>query len=64
MELPIVTPYIFTNLTLLYYFLVLFPMDYVKGAMLPVMNIRLPEGDPHVLEHEFFKWLGMWLVMG
>ena len=37
-------------------------MDYVKGTMLPGMNIRLPEGDPHVLEHELFKWLGMWLV--
>ena len=32
--------------------------------MLPGMNRRLPEGGLHVSEHEFIKWLGMWLVMG
>ena len=31
--------------------------------MLPGMNWRLPEGGPHVLEHDVIKWLGMWLVM-
>ena len=42
LKLPIITPSIVTNLTLLYYFLILFPMDYVKGTMLPEMNQRLP----------------------
>ena len=64
LKLPIVIPYIFTNLTLLYYLLILFTMDNVKGTMLPVTNIRLPEGDTHVLDHELIKWLGMCLVMG
>ena len=39
-------------------------MDYVNGAMLPVIKWCLPEGDHHVSENEFIKWLGMWLVMG
>ena len=59
-----VSPSIVANLTLLYYFLVLFPMGYVKVTMLPVMNCIMPEGDPRVLENYFIKWLGMWLVMG
>ena len=32
--------------------------------MLPGMNRRLPGGRPNVSEHEFIKWLGVWLVMG
>ena len=63
-KLPSVIPSIVTNLTLLYYFLILFPMDYVKGTMLPGMNRRLPEQYPCVSEHEFIKWLGMLLVIG
>ena len=59
-----VIPFIATNLTLLDYFLILFPMDYVKGTMLPGTNRRLTEGDTNVSEYEFIKWLGMWLVMG
>ena len=43
-KLLIVSPSIFTNLTLLDYFLILFPVDYVKGPMIPGMNRRLPEG--------------------
>ena len=62
--LPSVRPFIITNLTRLYYLLILCPMDYVKGTMLPGMNRRLPDVDPHVSEHEFIKWLGMWLVIG
>ena len=50
-KLPSVGPSIVTNLTLLYYFLILFPIDYVKGTMLPGMNRRLPEWDPHVSDH-------------
>ena len=42
------SPYIVTNLTLLDYFLILFHMDYIKVTLLPEMNQRLPEGDPHV----------------
>ena len=57
------SPYIVTNLTLLDYFLILFPMDYVKGTMLQGMNQRLTDGGPHVSDHEFINWLGMWLVM-
>ena len=34
-------------------------MDYVKGTMFPGMNRSLPEGDPHVSEDEFIKWLVM-----
>ena len=41
-KLPSVSLSIVTNLTLLYYFLILFPMDYGKGTMLPVMNRSLP----------------------
>ena len=63
-KLPSVSPYIVTNITLLDYLLVLFPMEYVKGTMLSGMNHCLPEGDPHVSEHECIKWSGMWLVMG
>ena len=63
-KLPSVSPSIVNTLTFLEYFLILFPVDYVNGTMLPGMNRRLPEGDPHVSEHEFIKWLGMWLVMG
>ena len=64
MKLPSVSPSIVTNLTLLNYFLILFPMDYVKGIMLSGMNQNLTEGDPHVSENELIKWLGVWLVMG
>ena len=32
--------------------------------MLPGMNRRLSEGVPNVSEHDFIKWLEMWLVMG
>ena len=63
-KLPSINPSIITNITLLDYFLILFPMDYVKGTMLPGVNWSLPEGDPHVSEHDFIKWLGMCLVMG
>ena len=59
-----VSPSIVTNLNLLDYFLILFPMDHVKGTMIPGMNRHLPEVPPHVSEHEFINWLGMWLVMG
>ena len=31
--------------------------------MLSEMKWRLNEVDPHVSEHEFIKWLGIWLVM-
>ena len=34
-KVPSVQPSIVMNLTLLGYFLILFPMDYVKGTMLP-----------------------------
>ena len=47
-KLPSFSPSIVKNLTLLYYFLILFSMDYIKGTMLPGMNRRLPEGGPHV----------------
>ena len=47
-KLPSVSPSIVMNLTLLYYLLILFPMDYFKGTMIPGMNQRLPEGDPRV----------------
>ena len=63
-KLPIISPSIVTNLTLLYYFLILFPMNYVKGTMLPGINRLLPDVYHHVSEHYFIKWLGMWLVMG
>ena len=62
-KLPSVSPSIVTNLTLLDYFLILFTMDYVKGTILPGINRHLPERAPHVSEHEFINWLGMWLVM-
>ena len=39
-------------------------MDYIKGNMIPGMNRCLSEGDPHVSEHEFIKWLRMRFVMG
>ena len=58
-----ISPSIVTNLTLLEYFLLLFPMEYVKGTMLQGMKRSLYEGAPHVSEHEFTNWLGMWLVM-
>ena len=61
---PSIIPSIVTNITLLDYFLILSTMDYIKGTMLPGMNRRLPEGGPHVSEHELIKWLGVWLVMG
>ena len=64
LKLPRISPSIVTNLTLLDYFLILFPMDYFKGTMILGMNRCLPEGVPHVTEHDFIKWLGMWLVMG
>ena len=64
LKLPRISPSIVTNLTLLDYFLILFPMDYVRGTMLPLMNQRLPEGDPHVSENEVINWSGMWLVIG
>ena len=63
-KLPSASPSIVTNLTLLDYFLILFPMDYVKVAMIPGINRHLPEGGPHVSEHDFIIWLGMWLVVG
>ena len=63
-KLPSVSPSIVTNLTLLNYFLILFPMEYIKGIMLSGMNQHLTEGDPHVSEHELIKWLEVWLVMG
>ena len=63
-KLPSVSPSIGTNLTFLDYFLIIFPIDYVKGTMFPVMNSVLPEGDTHVSENYFIKWLTMWLVMG
>ena len=47
-KLMIVSPSIFTNLTLLDYFLILFPMEYGKGTMLPGINLRLPVGYHHV----------------
>ena len=47
-KLPSIRPYIFTNSTLLDYFLILFSMDYVKGTMLSGMNGHLPEGNHHV----------------
>ena len=50
-KLPIVSLSIVTNLTLLYYFLILFPTDHVKGTMILGMNRRLPEGDSHLSEH-------------
>ena len=62
-KLPSVSPSIVTNLNLLDYFLILFTMGYVNGTMPPGMKRRLPEGYPHVSDHEFIKWLGMWLVM-
>ena len=62
-KLPSVIPSIVTNLTLQDYLLILFPLGYVKDTMLPEMNRRLPEGYPRVSEHEFIKWLGLWLLM-
>ena len=50
-----VIPSIVTNLTILDYLIILFPMDYVKGTMLPGMNRRLPEGAPYVSEYEFIN---------
>ena len=50
-KLPSVSLSIVTNLTLLYYFLILFPTDHVKGTMILGMNRRLPEGDSHLSEH-------------
>ena len=41
-KLPSVSPSIVTNLTLLDYFLILFPVGYVKVTMLPGMSLRLP----------------------
>ena len=58
-----VRPSIVINLTLLDYILILFPMDYIKGTMIPWMNRHLHEGDNYVSEHEFIKWLGVWLVV-
>ena len=63
-KLMSVSPSIVTNLTLLDGLFILFPMDYFKGIVLPGMNWRLPDGDPHVSEHNFIKWLGMWSMMG
>ena len=59
LKLPSVSPSIVTNLTLLGYFLILFPMYYIEGAMLPGMNWCLPEGGPRLSEHDFTKWLGI-----
>ena len=63
MKLPSVRPFIVANIIILGYFLILFPMDYIKGTMIPVMNQPLYEGDPHVSEHELTNWLGMRFVM-
>ena len=63
-KLPSVSPSIVTNLTLLDYFLILFPPDYFKGTILPGINRHLPERYPNVSEHEFINCLGVWLVMG
>ena len=54
-KIPSVSLYIVSNLTLLDYFLILCPMDYVKGTILPGMNRRLPKGDPHVLDNLLIK---------
>ena len=47
-KIPIASPYIVTNLTLLGYLLSLFTMEYVKYNMLPGMNWSLTEVVPHV----------------
>ena len=54
-KLPSVSPSIATNLKRLYSFLILFPMLYVKGTILQGIKWRLPEGYPHMSEHEFMK---------
>ena len=41
-KLPSFSPSILTDLTLLYYLLILFHMEYIKGIMIPGMNGHLP----------------------
>ena len=59
-----IIPSIVTNLNILDYFLILFPLDYVKGTIIPGTNWRLPGRDTHISDHGFINCLGVWLVMG
>ena len=64
LKIPSVITSIINNITPLDYLLILFPMYYVNGTMLPGINWRMPEGDPHVSWNEFIKWFEMWFVKG
>ena len=54
-KFPSVITSIVTNLTLQDYLLILLPLDYAKGTMLPGTNCRLSEGEPYASENECIK---------
>ena len=45
------------------WFLLFFPMDFVKDVILPATNNQLQEGRPRIAYWEYLRWLGIWLLL-
>ena len=45
------------------WFLLFFPINYVRDTMLPAMNENLDKGRPKIQLWEYIRWLGLWMMM-
>ena len=45
------------------WFLLFFPIDYVKEQMLLGMNERLDKGRPKIKWWEYLRWIGIWFLL-
>ena len=54
-----VNPSLVASLSLLDFFVVMFPMELISTIVLPNTNTSLPRGSPPVTEHDFVKFLGV-----
>ena len=45
------------------YFLLFFPVDYVKDKMLAEMNKKIRKGRPQITWWEYLRWLGIWELL-
>ena len=45
------------------WFLLFFPINYVRNTILPAMNETLDKGRPKIQLWEYIRWLGLWVLM-
>ena len=42
----------------------LFFFSFIKTTIFPLTNQNLPHGEKPILYGEFFRWIGLWMLMG